>query len=182
MHLLNPNDNKLREPSATFDFNNPPFDPIEFSKDLVKFMYDNHAIGVSAVQVGVPYRIFSMRGHPENYVCFNPKIVSYSSETVLMEESSITWPGLAVKIKRPYNVRVRFLTPNGQMRTEQFQGMTARIIQHHMDHMVGDLFYNHADKFHRDQAFRKWEKIQREQNGSNIPPRAHFHNWNNESA
>ena len=159
MELVKSDDPILTEASNVFDFNNPPFDPIRFSEELVKFMYDKSCIGMSAVQVGVPYRIFAIRGAPENFVCFNPKIVNYSEDQILMPETSITWPGLAVKIKRPYNVRLRFLMPNGHMKTEQFSGMTARVVQHHMDHITGEIFYNHANRFHRDQAFRKWSKL-----------------------
>ena len=75
MKLVLSNDSVLTIPCKPFDFANPPFDPIEFSRELVKFMYDNNDIGISANQVGVPYRIFAMRGAPENFVCFNPKIV-----------------------------------------------------------------------------------------------------------
>lgn len=156
MKLVPPNDPILTTPCQQFDFSNPPFDPFEFSRELVKFMYDNNGIGLAANQVGVPYRIFAMRGQPENFVCFNPKIVQPSEMTVELEEGSLTYKGLLVKITRPQHVRVRFTAPNGDIMTKQFTGMTARVFQHELDNLDGVVFYNRANRFHRDQALKKW--------------------------
>ena len=156
MNLVDPNDPILTNSCQVFDFKNPPFDPTEFAKDLVKFMYDKNGIGLAANQVGVPYRVFAMRGQPENFVCYNPKIVQPSEMTIELEEGCLTYPNLLVKITRPQHVRVRFTTPNGDTMTRQFTGLTARIFQHELDHLDGVIFYNRANRYHRDQALKKW--------------------------
>jgi len=158
MNIVDYRDPSLKEVAAPFDFKNPPFDPIEFSHELVKFMYDNNAICVSAPQVGIPYRIFAMRGSPENFVCFNPRVVMPSEETIRLEEISLTYPGLEVKIKRPQHCKVRFATPNGEIRTETYTGMTARAFQHCLDFLDGTPYYSRANPIHRQQAFRKWRR------------------------
>lgn len=150
-------DRYLLKECEEFDFKDPPFDPIEYAQNLVKFMYDNNALGVAANQVGNPYRIFAMRGHPENFVCFNPKIVQPSEAEVLLEEGCLSYPGLIIKLKRPQHVRVRFTTPNGDTITRQFTGMSARVFQHEYEHLDGIVFHTKANKFHRDQALRKWK-------------------------
>jgi peptide deformylase len=155
MKLVKQNDPIFTTPCNQFDFQDVPFDPIEFSKDLVKFMYDNNGISLSAPQVGEPYRIFAMRGSPENFVCFNPKIVQPSEQEVVLEETSLSYPGLVIKIKRPQHIRVRFMLPNADTRTETFTGMTARVFQHNLDFLDGIAYYNRANKYHRDKAFRK---------------------------
>lgn len=157
MKLVDKNDPILTTECMSFDFTNPPFDPIDFSKELVKFMYDSNGIGLAANQVGVPYRIFAMRGHPENFVCFNPKIVFHSNDKVVLEEGCLTYPGLLVKIKRSQHIRVRFNTPNGDIQTRQFTGMTARIFQHEYDHLDGIVFYEKANRYHRDFAMKRWK-------------------------
>lgn len=148
----------LTKECQEFDFENPPFEPIEFAQELVKFMYEQNGLGVAANQVGVPYRIFAMRGAPENFVCYNPKIVGYSTDKVVLEEGCLSYPGLLVKVKRPSSIRVRFQTPAGDVLTKQFIGMSARVFQHEYDHLHGSLFFDKANKFHRDQAFRKWKR------------------------
>jgi peptide deformylase len=159
MELVSGSNPILTSPCADFDFENPPFDPIEFSKELVKFMIDRNGLGLSANQVGTPYRVFAMRGAPQNFVCFNPKIISVGEEEIVLEEGCLSFLGLIVKVKRPKNIRVRFNTPNGDVRTEVFHGMSARVFQHEYDHLGGVLFYNRANKFHRDQAFRQARKV-----------------------
>lgn len=156
MKLVEQNDLILTKVCEPFDFLNPPFDPIEFSNELVKFMYESGGIGLAANQVGVPYRIFAMRGSPENFVCFNPKIVQPSEQEIALEEGCLSYPGLLVKIKRPQHVRVRFHTPNSDVMTQTFTGMTARIFQHEYDHLDGIIFYNKANRYHREKALRKW--------------------------
>jgi peptide deformylase len=122
---------------------------------MVNLMHEKTGIGLAANQVGLPYRVFSLRASPENLVCFNPRIVNSSNETTILEEGCLTYPGLWVKIKRPKEVRVRFQLPNGDTRTETFKGLTARAFQHEMDHLNGILFYNRANKYHREIAFKR---------------------------
>lgn len=157
MNLLDYRDPALREKAQRFDFQDQPFDPIEFSQELVKFMYEKNAICITAPQVGVPYQIFAMRGSPENFVCFNPRVVMHSQEEIRLKEISLTYPGLCVKIKRSQHCRVRFSTPNGETRTETYTGLTARTFLHNMDFLNGEVFYHKANPIHRQQALKKWK-------------------------
>jgi peptide deformylase len=158
LKLVPATDPILRTKCEDFDFENPTIWPVELAKDLVKFMYDNNGIGLAANQVGIPYRVFAMRGHPENFVCFNPRIVQASEQQVTLEEGCLTYPGLLVKIKRPQHVRVRFRMANGEVRTDTFTGLTARTFQHELDFLDGIEFFSRANKYHREQAFKKWKK------------------------
>jgi len=158
MELVKHNDPILTTQCQSFDFQNPPFDPIEFSHELVKAMYEWNGIGLAANQVGVPYRVFAMRAQPQNFVCFNPRIVQPSAEQISLEEGCLSFPGLIVKLKRPRHVRVRFQTPNGDTRTETFIGMSARVFQHEMDHLEGRLYFNQASRYHREIALKKWKR------------------------
>lgn len=148
----------LTSETPPFDFNNPPFDSIEFAKDLVHTMYQYNGVGLAANQVGINYRIFAMRGTPENIVCFNPKIVGYSDELIDMEEACLSFPGLVVNVTRPRHVRARYQLPNGETVTKQYTGMTARIFQHELDHLNGILYYNRASRIVRDRAFKRMKK------------------------
>lgn len=153
---MNLDDRYLLEECEDFDFADPPFDPIQFSQTLIKFMYEKNGLGLAANQVGVPYRIFAMRGSPENFVCYNPKILQTSQKQLVLDEGCLSYPNLIVKIKRPENIRVRFSTPNGDTITRQFTGMTARVFQHEYDHLSGVRFYDKANRYHRERAMRKW--------------------------
>lgn len=163
MNLVSNKDPVLTTSCQYFDFSEPPFDPVEFSQELVKFMYEHNSIGLAANQVGVPYQIFVMRGDPENFVCFNPKIVLPSVEVVSLEEGCLSYPGLLVKVKRPQHVRVRFHTPNGDVLTKTFTGLTARIFQHELEHLEGKRFIDNANRYHKEQALKKWKHTSNQQ-------------------
>lgn len=156
MNLVSSTDKILTTPCSKFEFDNPPFDPVVFSQELVKTMYDNNGLGISANQVGSPYQILAMRGDPENFVCFNPKLLTVSNEEIVLEETSLSYPGLIVKVKRPQHIRVRFAAPNGEIMTKQFTGLTARTFQQQLDFLSGIVYYNRANRYHRDKALRNW--------------------------
>jgi peptide deformylase len=145
----------LTTPCESFDFQNPPVDPIELAQDMVRIIHEHDALGLAANQIGLPYRVIALRGSPENLVCFNPKIVMPSTERISLEEACLSFPGLSVKVERPRHVRVRFTAPSGEVMTRQFTGMTARTFFHEMDHIDGKLFYNNANRYHREKALKR---------------------------
>lgn len=155
--LVNEHDPILTTVCDNFDFAEPPFDPIEFAQELVKFMRDSDGVGLAANQVGVPYRVFSMRADP-NKVFYNPRLIWQSEETILLEEGCLSFPGLVCKVKRPRHVKVRYEQPNAETMTETFTGMSARVILHELDHLDGLLFYNRANRYHRDMALKQRKK------------------------
>lgn len=144
----------LSTPVPEFNFSDPPIDTNELSLTLMSVMNAHNAVGLAANQLGLPYRVFVMRSFPENYVCFNPKIVYYGDKTSLGEEGCISFPNVNIKIKRAEKIRVRFQTPTGLIATETFEGLTARVFQHELDHLDGILFYNRANRYHRDKALK----------------------------
>ena len=156
--LIDRRDPLLKTVLEPFDFKNPPIDPVQLAKDMVKTMRENNGYGLSANQVGLPYRMFVMIGEP-NYACFNPKITAYGDDEITLEEGCLSFPGLIVKVKRPKSIRVRFDTQNGQTEARQFTGMTARIFQHELDHLNGTLFFERAHPYHREKAIKKMKKL-----------------------
>lgn len=141
----------LRTKLEPFDFSNPPTDPIQLAKDLTETMLHHNGIGLAANQVGLPYRVFVIKSNPV-LACFNPKIVSQSGEEIELEEGCLTFPNYYVKIRRPKQIRVRYTYPNGETVTQIYDGMTARIFQHELDHLNGVLFMSHATLYRRQQA------------------------------
>lgn len=158
LKLVKFNNPILRSVSERYKFNQS-LDMAEFSQELIKFLYDNNGLNVTGPQIGMPYRIIALKGHPENFVMFNPIIVDLSEQEVILDETSLTYPGISIKIKRPLSCRVRFTTPNQDVRTEKFNGITARVFQQSMDFLDGKLFYSTANPIHKEQALRKWRRL-----------------------
>lgn len=150
----------LQKETNLYDFQNPPFDAKDFAESLMKCMIDNNGIGLAANQCGVEYSIITLRTDPI-LVMFNPKIVHLSEKTTILDEGCLSYPGLLVKIKRPETVRVRYQLFNGATETKLFSGITSHVVQHEIDHLKGILFFNKANRFHRDKALRKFKNEHR---------------------
>jgi peptide deformylase len=148
----------LKTPCIPFDFSDPPIDPIDISKYMVKTMYELDGLGLAANQVGMHHAFFAFRGDPENFVAFNPKIVHYSEELIELEEGCLSFPGIIVRITRPRHCRVRFQMPNGETKTMQLTGISARVFQHEYDHILGKTFKDRVSKLKLDIAIRKANK------------------------
>ncbi|CAB5221424.1 Def N-formylmethionyl-tRNA deformylase [uncultured Caudovirales phage] len=144
----------LSTPTIDFNFINPQIDPYELVQEMLKTMNESKGIGLSANQIGHRLKVFVMRGADQNYACFNPKIVHLSDDHNTLEEGCLSFPGINVKIKRANTVRLRFSTASGGIDTKTFAGLTARVVQHEMDHLDGVLFFNRANRYHREKAMK----------------------------
>jgi peptide deformylase len=135
----------------------------ELSDKMFEAMFKYGGIGLSANQVGLPFNMFVMGGHPQlengmKLACFNPMIISASDETVMMKEGCLTFPFIFLNIKRPRKVVVKYEDENGDLQEGHLDGMMSRIFQHEYDHMLGRTFTEHASKFKYDLAKKKAEK------------------------
>lgn len=141
--------------AESFDFTNPypDNDPVKLSNKLQMTVHENNWIALSAPQVGIPLRVFYIKGFESAF--FNPKIVDQSETQVYMEEVSSTFPGLIVKIKRPEVIRIRWTNAKNDTNTNVYTGMTARVIQRKIDYLDGIHFTKRATKYHRDQALKR---------------------------
>ena len=182
--LISPNDPRLLMQIAPFM--DDTLEQFEFAdrKALCEVMYDNMTkyggLGLSANQVGLPYRMFVMGGHPEieggklRY-CFNPEVIDVSPETILMKEGCLTFPFLFLAIKRPKWVHVKYTDENGEEVDEYLHGMPARIWQHENEHMNGYVFTDLVSKLKLDTAKKAQKKavkkIARKQALMNSRPR-----------
>lgn len=137
-----------------FNFNDPPIDPVELKQQLHDAVKTYNGMGLSANQLGLDYRVFVLNSNPFT-ICFNPRIVRYSEDFAVLEESCLTFPELRVKIRRPEWIRVRFQDETGKVHTESLQGLPARVFQHELDHLDGINYLDRANKIHLDQAKRK---------------------------
>lgn len=158
--LVDKNDPILKQKMEPFDFSNPPIDPLDLVSNLAETMIEEGGIGIAANQCGLPYRVFVIQGI-ELIPCFNPRVVDVSSEQIYLEEGCLSYPGLAVKIKRPRKIKVRYADPRGDVTTQVFDGMTARVFLHELDHLDGIVHINRANRIHVEQAKKQLKKLQR---------------------
>ena len=158
------NEKKLREKvTETWSFESPPIDVDEFVTELIDTMWEHSGLGLSANQLGYPYRVFAMRGETkkDSIVCFNPKIKDFSPEMNTMEEGCLSLPDVYARVVRPAHVAISYLDKDGKEEGQLASGMTARVFQHELDHLDGILFVDRLGDFARERAFQKAKKIKK---------------------
>jgi peptide deformylase len=161
LSLLSFNDPILREALPEFDFANPPEDPKVIKSVLLDAMYNWKGAGLSANQVGLPFRVFVF-GMQENVeACFNPKIMGYSKETCVMPEGCLSLPGITLHLKRPIACVLSFQTETGETKVLEYKGFSSRVIQHEYDHMEGRNFTMLASPLKMQRAVDAWKKKRR---------------------
>lgn len=139
---------------------------MQIINEMCETMIFHKGLGLAANQVGYPYRICVITGAPIRAM-INPRIVSSSEETSLMPEGCLSYPGFEVKIRRPAVVKVRYTQPNGEVVTEEYAGLTSRIVQHEIDHLDGVTILDRAHPIHLEQADRKYAQLMRKTKNAN---------------
>ena len=119
-------------------------DDINTANDLLEtLIYHNKTcVGMAANMIGVNKRIIAFldeSGRKPTYtVMFNPEIIEKSGiyET---EESCLSLLGGPRKCIRYKKIKVKYQTPELQIRFKTYTDWTAQIIQHEIDHCNGIL-------------------------------------------
>lgn len=117
-------------------------------------------VGLAAPQVGEPWRIAVVdtkvtpdRKNAGQLECLiNPEIIWRSKETEEGREGCFSAGPVWGLVRRPVAVKIKAFTPEGEKVERIFEGFTARIVQHEMDHLEGIRF---PDRIKNDRK-RHW--------------------------
>jgi len=130
--------------------------------EMVKMMESQNGVGLAAPQIGITQRFLVMMNPETNeiYRMINPKIVSKSTETCLMEEGCLSVLGadnlpVYAHVRRPSSVTVEWTDENGDKKMAEMAGTIARIVQHETDHLDGVLFIDYLSGVKREMLMRK---------------------------
>ena len=165
--LLPPNDPRVLSGIAEFNIDifkeDEKIELKEFVDNMFETMKKYGGIGLSANQVGKPYRMFIMGDHPniskgKKWVCINPKITNVTKDLIRYKEGCLTFPFLFLDIERPQDISVEYLDENLEKKEEHMTGIVARCFQHEFDHMQGIVFTEHGSKLKLDMAIKKRDK------------------------
>ena len=130
-------------------------------RDLSETLYSVPGLGLAAIQIGVPLRVFvydldlqEQQGKPRLTVMINPEIVAQEGES-REEEGCLSLPDYREVVPRAARILVRALDRKGKPFQVEAEGLHARLIQHEMDHLNGVLMIDHLSSLKR-QLFRSW--------------------------
>jgi len=117
-------------------------DMAELITDLVlnmfKTMYDANGIGLSAIQVGVPLRVFVMDVYGKPWTFVNPSITC-SGTKGLQNEGCLSVPGVVERVLRSPTVTVVAYDAAGNQFQKTFKDIEAQCIQHEFEHLDGTI-------------------------------------------
>jgi len=121
-----------------------------------ELMGDALGIGLAATQIGVLHRVLVYRADPEDPVTalVNPVLEWSSEETETASEGCLSIPFVHVDVERSAEVLVRARDAQGKELQMQASGLTARVIQHEMDHLDGVLMIDRISREERKEAMR----------------------------
>ena len=110
------------------------------ARDLLETLaaHKETCVGMAANMIGVTKRIIAFDNAGKYMLMLNPEIVKASGEYET-EESCLSLLGGPRKTKRYQKIKVRYQTEDFQVRLKTFEGWTAQIIQHEIDHCNGVL-------------------------------------------
>ncbi|HEV2982184.1 MAG TPA: peptide deformylase [Solirubrobacteraceae bacterium] len=143
---------------------------------MTELMHDAIGVGLAATQLGIMHRVLVYRAYADDAdtVLVNPVLEWRSEETELGEEGCLSLPGVHVEVERALRVRVRARDESGKEHEVEAEGLTARVIQHEIDHLDGVLILDHISREQRKEAMREMrEAVQAERRGEDpdAPPR-----------
>ena len=133
---------------------------------MMESMIKAPGVGLAANQVGILKQIITINfednenNKKANYILFNPKIIEYSQETVVMEEGCLSLPEQYADVERPKEIVLEYIDKNNNTIIKKIDGYEARIVQHEIDHLLGKLFVDYLSSLKRNMLIKKVKKIQ----------------------
>ena len=139
---------------------------IKLANKMMDVMKRAPGIGLAANQVGILKQIVTINfedkanNKQKNYILFNPSIINYSKETIVMEEGCLSLPEQYADVERPKEITIEYIDKNKKLITREVDGFEARILQHEIDHLSGKLFVDYLSSLKRNILIKKVKKLQ----------------------
>jgi peptide deformylase len=129
----------------------------EIIQNMYETMYNAYGVGLAAPQVGMAIRLFVIDTEPfcdsENITneeqeklrlfkqtFINAKILKEEGEEWSFNEGCLSIPDVREDVYRKEQITIEYFDENFNKKTEVYDGLIARVIQHEYDHIEGILF------------------------------------------
>ena len=113
---------------------------IQIARDLLETLisHKDGCVGMAANMIGKNKRIIAFDNDGEYMVMFNPEIIK-TSDPYETKEGCLSLLGGPRPCKRYKKIKVKWQNEDFKERIKNFDGFTAQIIQHEIDHCNGIL-------------------------------------------
>jgi peptide deformylase len=146
-----------------------------FCYDMVDTMLAADGAGLSAVQVGVPLRIFTMIDIPgatalpspevmwaaKKLILINPVFTDKSDDMIEKPEGCLSMPGVFFPVQRHREVTVEYTDIQGRQQTISGAGYKSICLQHEMDHLDGIRNIDRVSSLKRAMLMKKFKDLVR---------------------
>jgi len=112
-------------------------------KQMLKHMRRWRGIGLAAPQVACLQQLIAVEVNGRVLLWANPKILEEKGAGHL-EEGRLSVPDAFVNVNRPAEVWVQALNIDNRPVELKIEGLTARVVQHEIDHLNGVLLIDHG--------------------------------------
>jgi peptide deformylase len=128
--------------------------------NMYETMYHAHGVGLAAPQVGLPIRLFivdtepfadsdevskeeatELKGFKKTFI--NARIVKEEGDLWGFNEGCLSIPDVREDVFRHEKITIEYFDEDFNKKTEEYDGLIARVIQHEYDHIDGILFTDH---------------------------------------
>ncbi len=135
-------------------------------ENMWETMYNASGVGLAAPQIGLPIRLFvidttpfsndedlaasdqeALKGFKKVFI--NAKIEEETGEEWSFNEGCLSIPDIREDINRKANIKISYLDENFNKKSENYNGLLARVIQHEYDHIQGVLFTDKLSSLRR---------------------------------
>jgi peptide deformylase len=126
---------------------------------MTHLMHDALGVGLAATQVGILRRVFVFQrqpedeeAEPETLAVVNPVIAERSEETDVDDEGCLSLQGVHVPVERHIRVALEGADERGRPVRYELEDLSARVVQHELDHLDGTLILDRTTDEARREA------------------------------
>jgi len=157
----------LRKMCKEIDADYPDLDKL--IENMFQTMDESNGVGLAAPQIGLDIRLFVVdstsmyrdekQGKGIRKVFINAQILDEYGTEWAFEEGCLSIPDIREDVNRNAKLKIRYQDENFVEHEEEYDKITARVIQHEYDHIEGVLFIDHISPFKRNLLKSKLTKI-----------------------
>ena len=149
-------------------------------QDLLTNMYDTmynaYGVGLAAPQIGLPIRLFvidtepfsdsedltpeeqvQLKGFKQTFI--NAKMIVEEGEEWSFNEGCLSIPEVREDVYRNEKITIEYVDENFVKKTQTYDGLIARVIQHEYDHIEGILFTDKISSLKKTLIKKKLQNI-----------------------
>ena len=148
----------------------------EVIANMYETMYNASGVGLAAEQVGLPLRLFvvdttpfsddddletaaqnQLKGFKRTFI--NAKIIKEEGDIWGFNEGCLSIPDVREDVFRHDTITIEYFDEDFNKKTEVYDGLIARVIQHEYDHIEGILFTDHLSMLKKKLIGKKLQNI-----------------------